>query len=435
VIVNTDIVESTHLQDTYEINYDMKCITVTIDSKPHLILGPVIGKLTSTSVNILMEYYMDNKYELKDNNNALKYVELLIVDVVSSVEYVCRKPLEYYTPILFEFNNLLPNHSYQISTYCNKYTTSNNIIYGIFTTHSNKQILIEEIQYNNKYNKLQQQYIQYQKARAKSIDDIKLDYNAVLKELINKTVNGFIYAALKSVALREMKLASQPENEVPKNLPVLAITPPSARIAIIGHMKPSMKGNIFRNPLTHVNQQTMTSLISNDGSSDINELCYDRLDLACLYDGEKIIENLNNSIKSSWNGIDLIIHIGCNIDLNNAIYDAISYITQAENITNPNNEYKNMLLKRAEQVIKDCYYFYWGHTMESIFSSLLSCGNHLMLSCSAYDLLYTLQYDSFQTLSADFTPVSYYILLHLYIIMSEYYYYYIYIYIFVYVYN
>lgn len=68
-----------------------------------VVVGPVIGQVTATSANILLETSEDG------------YLELICRDQLTGVEYSCACNMRSMRPSIFTFDNLVPNRPYEVT--------------------------------------------------------------------------------------------------------------------------------------------------------------------------------------------------------------------------------------------------------------------------------------------------------------------------------
>ena len=76
-----------------------------------LILGPIIGAVTSTSCHILCEYFVGTGND-QHQNQAQAVIRL--IDQVSGVEFLCRKDIRSRQPCVFTFTDLIENRNYTV---------------------------------------------------------------------------------------------------------------------------------------------------------------------------------------------------------------------------------------------------------------------------------------------------------------------------------
>ena len=80
--------------------FHTRCIT---DARNHqIVVGPVIGQVTSTTANVLLEIAEDG------------HVELVCKDKVTGLEYYTSLLLKARRPGVFRFDKLIPNHPYDV---------------------------------------------------------------------------------------------------------------------------------------------------------------------------------------------------------------------------------------------------------------------------------------------------------------------------------
>ena len=90
------------------INSDQSCC-----DKIQLVVGPIIGAVTSTTVNILCEYYV-HLVDVDQYNQQDVYAIVRLIDQVTGIEHVSKQDVTSCRATVFSFSDLHENRSYVV---------------------------------------------------------------------------------------------------------------------------------------------------------------------------------------------------------------------------------------------------------------------------------------------------------------------------------
>ena len=337
------------------------CIT---DARNHkIVIGPIIGQVTSTTANVLLEIGEDG------------HVELMCKDKITGLEYYTSMLLKARRPGIFKFDKLIPNHPYDvlllsscklsdpvelditIASPLSQASAVQRVVYGSFTTPSAP---VDAVKYQDKLVKFN------------------------LREQVHNK-GGAVWANLSTMAGNH------------------STVPPICRLYVIGASKPSW---------VKVLPQQDTEDIDN------SRLGNDRIYLG---DGIKLSRALVDVFSRSWSGIDLIIHCDYSADIVATMNTVLSSLSRAEEIStraviplkspggqfiseNTHQQQKEIsnLIAYAEENIRNAYRIHWGGSSSS--KLLLAHGAHLFVSSPMFDILTAMNATSLRELQRDLSP-------------------------------
>lgn len=318
---------------------------------PMVLLGPVVGKLTCSSANILLEL---SPLCAKD-----VAIALLLTDAVTGVEY-SRAITNLTKPIVYEFNKLEGGHQYDIRVVMGdrrRNHISVPIICGSF-------ILPREIP---------REMVAGQTTTSRPTTTGIVRQNKKFDMTKEESTKSSIFSAAQ-------------DSSFPYRMLIVGCHRPSSINCTLGH---------HNNPHDEKErlEKCMRHDTDNEGLQVEMNLIKSRLKLE---DGMILCHTINNMVSSmltpactplehekfpASSGIDLVLHIGCgNVDLCTVLPAVVSTLAQAD----PDSV---ELVAQAKQQLRAAYYLHWGSSCgldghRSSMSTFLAHSCHLFVPSS-----------------------------------------------------
>ena len=306
-------------------------------------LGPVIGRLTSTSVTFLME----------TSNQG--YMSVLVVDQVTGVEFTVTRHVVTVDPVVFYIDGLLPRRPYVLAVDCDSagYADIATLrVSGGFTTPSDGRSEVEFTSDQRALLDLRRE------AEAIEIDEKARIKKKFADEAVSETVENDVIRILLVGAL----------------VPIVAkdINPEGLSASNIDGIANSELGGTFEKERNRITQ------------------------------GYELIQLLKQCLQAPWSPIDLTLHIGHVTDLSSVGTTVMSLLAQAEKSA---PQASQVLVDAARSLVYGAYKLHWG--ADGMMSEILSYGSHLPVSCPVADVCHALgNASSLAQVARDYSPVS-----------------------------
>lgn len=361
------------------------------------VVGPIVGKITTTSVSILLEFsWCDSDYPTRPNSRSDSFkdtwqktvVEITVVDVVTGVRHPYEKLARLRKPEVLVFDTLVPDRGYEIRL-------TNRVAGGEKT------------------------------GKERNLGSFK---TARIPSRSTRYTLGSI--ALREKTERNSAAVIDARMEEGRNW--------LSRFLVLGDCTPSVSADAYGVVIPDVDVSLADSMISASEMSSGNA-AYHRVRIEQGLAAAKAVGELTTAV---YNSIDTVIHIGGTVDLSVSLEAAISALLAAEASsvgngsncmrstchtsledlpnamysTTPNFTDPSKLLHEAEEVIRDAYRLHWG---SSYMSGLMSKGSHLFVSSPLLDLLRATHMTNLQQLSRDLSPVCFFIFTYNHLVLTS----------------
>jgi hypothetical protein len=126
------------------------------------------------------------------------------------------------------------------------------------------------------------------------------------------------------------------------------------------------------------------------------------LDRACVEEGHALLEAVADLLALPFGGVDLVVHVGGNVDLTYSLQESLALLSRAESAHDDGDtDLREGLLSQAQSTLADAYRLHWGG---SSMRQTLAHGSHLFLSSPMVDILQATNCGSLRHLARDLSP-------------------------------
>lgn len=359
------------------------CITDCNRYSMGITLGPVIGKVTTHSATILVE--------VSDNG----HMELICVDQITGVQYSSTQMLTAGIPFAFTFENLRPNRAYDVITS------------PIYPTFKHTSSLYSQ---NSAYS------------------SITSSNTTITQRTIDIIRRGQVRGSFTTHRRQYISTEEKLDKEIIDNIRNQTLQQANIKSSSVKHTtNKSNKAFAFRCVFLGSNQPSARHFIPNDEMGDDFNATNYTAERIFMLESMELLRNFGDINSVPWNGIDLVIHCGHNVDFMSCIDDVVGNIHRLEELQSSLSKYDrysctgNMLTvprnnltvihsksledeiarlnRRIEDKLRDCYRLHWGTSC--VQSVLLAHGSHVFVSSPMLDLLQAFQASSLRQLSRD----------------------------------
>ena len=414
-------------------------------SSLQVLLGPVIGAVTPTSVRVVCEYFAARE----------SVATVRLVDQVTGVEYFCRKNILSCQPTVFAFHNLTENRSYMVQallpSWCqDDIPIMDKSIVSVTPSNMSTRLMIE-LSHTGSFTtpcsipphviarEWHRQTLQRMRGRSSHHGMDQISAMAVM-DVASSFVSSVLLSCGKSAAQKffdEVKVqedrrdsnsvdkAESMDRSEGKHDP--SLLPPEAR-----HSESTRHGNLESSAELYLQQKLSSRRIIVMGpnqpswrkhisegkfNGDLDAFAqeqphnqhYNRYDadLERLVSGDALCRAVAQMQYESWSGLDLVIHCGGSVDIASALQDVLSTLARAERLRRSDRGYErdesNNLLLLAENQLRETYRLHWNvaQSVDVRHGSQLFC-----CSSALVDLLSATHYSSLENLVNDTSHVS-----------------------------
>jgi len=348
-----------------------KLACITDGQEPvHVVVGPVIGRVTSTSAVVLMETSSDC------------HVELLCVDQVTGVQFTSAKFMTRSKPCYFTFDQLSPGRCYDVrlATHAGYILPARRNapvpnqgelqVRGSFSTPAFGAWGVYSAEQRDLAVLLRQQ--------AHGLKNLKVSALAPVQAAAAAGGDDMSVAVSQHGSLANSEASRASLSKETK------ATSPTLRAFIVGANKPS-----WLRLLPHQDAR----------ESDDSALGADRIHLA---NGLATLQAIADISARSWGPVPLVIHCGYGVDISSVSDGALTLVNRAEEaMRRGETETVAAYLSQALEQLRNAYKLHWGGSSAR---QLLAHGSHIVVSSPLLDLLHAFNAPSLRQLTRDLTP-------------------------------
>jgi len=357
-----------------------KLACITDGQEPvHVVVGPVIGRVTATSAVVLLE----------TSNDC--HVELLCVDQVTGVQFTSAKFLTRSKPAYFTFDQLTPGRSYDVrlATHAGYILPARRNapmpnqgelqVRGSFSTPALGQWGV--------YSTEQRDLAILLRREAHGLKDL----DAAVKAPAPAADGDELSVAVSMVGSRAESKSLASKASLSKD--IKKATPVALRAFVVGANKPS-----WLRLLPHKDAR----------ESDDSALGEDRIHLA---NGLATLQAIADITARSWGPVPIVIHCGYSVDISSVSDSALTQVNRAEEaMRRGDSESVTTYLAYAQEQLRNAYKLHWGGSSTR---SLLAHGSHIIVSSPLLDLLHAFNASTLRQLTRDLSPYAAHTLLGL----------------------
>ena len=349
-------------------------------------IGPIVGRVTSTSAIILLEAAEDC------------HVELLCVDQLTGILYTNSKLMKRNRPTIFTFNQLSPGRAYDVRlathagyTLPAKHdapipTQASLQIRGTFCTSVHGSWGVYDQEHSDLATTLR-----VEAHGLKEIEGIGAEKEKEVLDQAAGATDDLSLAASSVVGASSAggagggtgSLKAKNEKDKEKEL---AATPVALRAFVVGANKPS-----WLRLLPHIDAV----------ESDESALGLDRVHLA---NGLATMQAIADISARSWTPVPLTIHCGYSVDLSSVMHGALTLVYRAEEYySKGDTSIASTLQEQALEILRNAYKLHWGGSSTR---QLLAHGSHIIVSSPMLDLLHAFNSPTLRQLTRDHSQYS-----------------------------
>lgn len=350
-----------------------KLACVTDGQEPvHVVVGPVIGRVTSTSAVVLLE----------TSNDC--HVELLCVDQISGVQFTNAKFMIHAKPTLFTFDQLTPGRCYDVrlATHAGYILPARRNapvpnqgelqVRGSFSTPALGQWGV--------YSTEQRDLAILLRQEAHGLKEIE----AAAPEVATAAAGGGDENSVAAASQVGSLAGSLSNSKESLSRGAEKATPVALRAFVVGANKPS-----WLRLLPHQDAR----------ESDDSALGQDRIHLA---NGLATLQAVADISARSWGPVPLIIHCGYSVDISSVADGALTLVYRAEEaLRRGETEAVTALHAQAKEQLRNAYKLHWGGSSAR---QMLAHGSHIIVSSPLLDLLHAFNAPTLRQLTRDLTP-------------------------------